>query len=639
MPALPLQPDADDDLPLVVLDRDEDLAALPVSTSLPQAAQDYLRTEGITDPSTWAAFRLGTVTDADLHRLLTMPQRRQLRPAGFWLPTFDPRQPAILAGLIRLTPAQHKHTFIGRPAGIAGPVDLDQHHRVVLTTAPLTALRLHQAGVDGVALVEDAAVLAPLLPWLTTKELVIVSHQHQAIAAIQRALGELPARQVQLGLNVPMAAQVAAIATLGRQAAPRTSTPAALTPLLLHRLWQYAQGRMAAGHLPPGLSQTVVLALAVAYGAGFFPDDAVEALSEDERRVLPADLGGSLVLPALDEQDHVVDLALWHPERGLRSLFPTPRGVLGSRVISTYPDGVRVVASVESLVEQIDAGHSATLLVRSPADAAALAARGLRHAEVAADLVDLRAALQAAGIELVAPQAVTLELSTVDRRLGHAIFRAGAVTLVVGLVDGATRTHVVARRDGRLHQDDCDLAVPAQRDRFAQAAARTLGTEPGALASALGGVLLRLQSLGERTPAQPAAGQADDALLTAPDLVVQFGADLTACGWIGDDGVKRLALLTLAGLRLNDPPWLLLRGDRALTAPALALLAGMIPAAHRLVVDRPTAASLARQGDLHQQMLVIDDAASLRAETGTLLWRLQVRGAFAHPVAERDARG
>ena len=48
----------------------------PRVPTLPAQAQDYLRSVGITDPATWAAFRLGQVTDADLARLLTTTQRR-----------------------------------------------------------------------------------------------------------------------------------------------------------------------------------------------------------------------------------------------------------------------------------------------------------------------------------------------------------------------------------------------------------------------------------------------------------------------------------------------------------------------------------------------------------------------------------
>ncbi len=87
-----------------------------------------------------------------------------------------------------------QHAFIGVPRGLGGPTDLDRHLRVVLADAPFLAMRLHQAGVAGVALAEDPAVLPPLRDWLVGRDLVVAGYRRCGIDALVETLGTLGLR-------------------------------------------------------------------------------------------------------------------------------------------------------------------------------------------------------------------------------------------------------------------------------------------------------------------------------------------------------------------------------------------------------------------------------------------------------------
>ncbi len=429
---------------------------------------------------------------------------------------------------------------------------------------------------------------------------------------------------------------------------------------LLSRLWQFSQGRLAAGDglAVLNLPNSVILGLAQGYAAGFLPVTFVEALATAERDgLLGLDLGGSLVLPAFDGAGAVVDLAAWRPGFYLPSLFSTPRGLLAPRVAIAHAEGLVVVDTVEAMVARLGQDQHGTLLLRGLDDAQANAQSmhkaGVRRItlQVAGDALGFTAAFSAAGIQIeTRTSQPILEFVEIDHRQGHAIFRLGDLTVVADIPDGTTRVHLVVRRGGKTHQDDLDLAMERQHQRFAQAAGRTLGIEATQLVQALAGLLPRLEAIADGedsasastqvcTAAAAAATPAAADLLADADLVASFINDLDALGWVGDQQAKTLALLTLAGRIQAEPPWLLLRGDRSLTTPAFCALASLVADDHRLVLDRVSAAGLGRSHDLRHKLLLSDDAAELRDETTVALRRLHERGAFAVSAPSRAANG
>lgn len=144
---------------------------------------------GITDSATVRAFRLDAVDAALIRSLPLGPRRGPRSRAGLLIPTFDPGEPEKFVGVVRVQDGQRRHGFLGSPAGIAGPASISTAEKVVLADAPLLALRLHQAGVQHVALIEEPAVLRPLAAWLRQRMVVLASYRHAGTRAM---LAELP---------------------------------------------------------------------------------------------------------------------------------------------------------------------------------------------------------------------------------------------------------------------------------------------------------------------------------------------------------------------------------------------------------------------------------------------------------------
>ncbi len=272
-----------DDLPIVILDDEEAGQAVPTSVPmLSQEAQDYLRSQGITDPATWAAFRLNAITGADLARLTRPTQRRHLRAGGLWFPTFDPRTPERISGLIRHVMAYHQYKFLTPPAGIAGDAALDGMPRVVLTESPIQAMRLHARGVRDIAVVEDPAVIPPLLDWFAKREVVIAGFRAAARAAMKAALGPHGDGILDLTLLPELdRSPAAALTALGINRPVEDAPP--VTPHLLRDLYAYAVSRVVGGNGTSALRSLGVdnPSFVNAYGIGYLPADVRSALSTE----------------------------------------------------------------------------------------------------------------------------------------------------------------------------------------------------------------------------------------------------------------------------------------------------------------------------------------------------------------------
>lgn len=368
----------DDREPIVVLDDDRE-----VTSPLSNDSQSYLRAQGITDECTWSSFRLGQVAETDLKRLLTATQPRHLRPGGIWLPTFDPIQSEVVVGLIRLTPAQNKHTFITPPMGIACTVDVATSSRIILADNPLLGFRLVQAGVVGVAIVEDPKVLTPLIPWLSERKVVVVGWRKERLEAMCSALGDFGKTVTVLPVSneLPKSPRESLVA-LGLDPDVLRAKPEKpdLTDIHLRDLIAYARGRLGSGDAMQALEAVEAHhpALVQAYRIGYLPTDFRRALHRDMRHALAGPrIAGGLMIPAVDEHDVAVDALIVHPcvrGRSNDGIAQEPLGLLGPDISRSH-DEIIVTDTFRWLARLFHEGFTNVQLLRGPVDAEHNAAR------------------------------------------------------------------------------------------------------------------------------------------------------------------------------------------------------------------------------------------------------------------------
>lgn len=448
---------------------------------------------------------------------------------------------------------------------------------------------------------------------------------------------------------------------------------APIAPPLLARLVAFAQARLAAG---VGVDRLRVLGLDLPHlladaDAGIIPADYRSALATaDVATIGTCDLGNVLVLPATDATGTVVDLVGIDLDDGhvrWASLHEEPRGLLLPRIASTAP-AVLIVDGWASLLRCARVGHRRVLWLRSPAEAAANAPRLRQAGVVRATLVGMddaqvaafTAALAGIAVDVIAsvdpePASISAPISapvalrrvSFDRDARRAVFAADDLAVVVDLPAGPVApAEVLLRRDQLQHRDRFRLSEQAACNRYARAAARRFACPVARISAILVALPEALAALVEADDAPPVSTLAEDAAaaadaettLAAGDLIDRFDADLTALGWIGDPQSKLLALLTLAGRNLADPPWLHLRGERTATTPILAKLAACIPP-ERCIATPGGVLPLRGDVDLRNGVFVLDDARRLRPDDATALRLLNAHGNVSLTGSGRDAAG
>ncbi len=588
-------------------------------------------------------------------------------------------------GLVRLTSIHHKHRFLTAPMGVACPTTLSDQHRVVLVDHPLLAMRLHQAGIVGVALVDDPAVLPPLQDWLRGRTVILGSPTQAGLAALRRGLGDLGAQARGVVMGVPahrLAAalrQIEDVVAVAPATPPPASTPAPSLSSVLRDLHAYAAGSISssagvAALRAIGLDHPDALR---AYRPGYLPSgyrDLLPAGTSTWDRLPDA----GLILPAYDEAEVLVDLCAV-PDGGgpvVTSLHPAPRGLLAP-VLATACDKV-VIVDDPAAIGRPWSSTAPSLLLRGVADAQANAARlaagGVRVVEVRVqrDAEAIATALRAAGITVAAPAiptvvdspaddatasgppAPTLTLVRHDAHAEQATFRWGALTLTVQVPWGTSTTlEVVVEAGGLRHRDRLDLAQDPQRQRFAQVAAIRLRVPVPDLVAALTPLLPAVQTLARPAPAAVAPRTTTEAmteaeraealaLLRDEHLLERLTADLDVLGWAGDPDAKALTLLAAVSRLSPDPVWIALTAtDPAERFPGLAALAAITPPEHLLHASRLTDHALVNTDPdaLRHKLLLIDDARAISTPVATALKVLRAQGGLTGTTVERDALG
>jgi hypothetical protein len=483
-------------------------------------AQSYLRSQAITDEATWAAFRLGKVNEA----VLALFGASKPKGVGVIIPTFDPRNPDTVVGLIAIAQAQSKHRFITPPAGIGCAADIATARRVVLADTPLVGLRLAQAGVADVVIVEDPAVLPLMVDWLGKREIVIAGFRTASRAAIRSSLGPIGTRAIEVTVLPELERTAAATLALLGISKP-TMPPLPLSLSLLRDLHRFAVLRLGRGDGAEALRSLGVdhAQFVQNYQVGYLPPRFRDVLSAEQKSMIKEVIpGNALVVPAFDEHRVIVDLMILPVATGrdpILTLHDMPRGLIAPAVTTAFDDVV-VVDSLRAAADLTVHGRPQTVLLRGVADAQGNAVRmassGVRRAEVRClrqgkDIADI---LRAAGIEIAGtsnaspaplpgkiltfpqsakaalvvpsePVAVTPQTPTAipaptahivlvehDERAERATFSANDITYISEIPwDERTRVGVRIRRGMHEHVDRLDLAEDAQRKRCASSAA------------------------------------------------------------------------------------------------------------------------------------------------------------------------
>lgn len=672
-------------------------------------ATAFLREEGITDQTVWAAWRIGAGDEAMLDGLdaadrarlddlgVVYRQRNQLAGPGISLPTCDPRTPERVVGVVRLTPGQNKHRFATKPLGLAVPLGFGNPRRVILVDAPLLALRLFQAGARNVALAEDPAVLAPLADWFAGREVVVASYKRYCAERLRAGLGPLAERaeiaQVQPEIRN---SEVGVLAALGldRAAFGTEEEVPPITPHLLQDLLIYAQGRLACGEAGEALRLlgAELPEFVAAYRLGFLPADFRRAMAPEHRRALEGlRMANAVLVPAFDEVGAIVDvLAVQAADKGHANVgaYEAPRGLLAPNLATAF-DALIVTDSFRWAARLTREGHRNVLFLRGAADAVNNAERlyraGVRQVEVRArrERDEIASALRQArlvvtvaggsetGASVVpfpqqshlatAPAQAVAAAAPVNPGTGIAFiehnpttematFRAGDLTYVVEVPwDANSRLEVSVARGEARHRDRFDLAVEAQRRRFATSVTMRVGVPSEAVEAHCVALLDAVRTLARPIPAAGSASvapvipaaerEAAMVLLTAPDLMDRIAADLDLLGWAGEDEAKRLLYLVATSRKLPEPLWAArLASPGAGKSHGLDLIAELTPPEDLIQVSRLTDTALfhADPDALQHRLLIVDEADALTPEVVVALRVLHTRGALSMSQVQRD---
>ena len=427
--------------------------------------------------------------------------------------------------------------------------------------------------------------------------------------------------------------------------------------LLLRDLAVYARARLAGGEGRAALHALGAddPALVEVYQLGFreaLPSDLAQALKGD-------DLTEAVVAPACDERGAVVDLLVLHASSSgamtQTGLCATPRGLLAPRLASACPDLI-VTDAFQTLTALWREGRRNVLLLRGPDDARDNALR-LAHAGVKSvhlrvqQAEPLAQALRDEGIHVNdVLDAARLELLSHDAKAALATFKAGeALYTVETATEPGTRLEVTVRRGSLIHRDRFDLAVEAQRQRFASSASARTGLPAADIEAHLLQLLdeaRRLQDGPAEASVKPARSvdlsprERDEALalLRRPDLLSQIAADLDSLGWVGEDQAKTLLYLTAISRKLPEPLWAALRATPgAGKSHGLDLIAALTPPEDLLHVSRLTDSALYYQDAqaLRHKLLLLDEADALSPEVIVALRVLKTRGALSLSRVQR----
>ena len=245
----------------------------------------------------------------------------------------------------------------------------------------------------------------------------------------------------------------------------------------------------------------------------------------------------------------------------------------------------------------------------------------------------------------------TLQLVDHDASQGLASFTAGPITYAVQIPwDAGTRCPVTLRAANKVFRDTFDLAVEAQRRRFAANAGLTVGIAAGIIAPQLAALELAVAALRRPTTSHlsvgvalaPAERAAAEAALRDPALLDRLVADLTTLGCVGEEAQKQALLLAAISRKLDEPVWAAYVAPPGLAGGGLLdAIAAITPPEELLAVSRLSGAALyyAEPESLRHRLLLLPDVDALSDEVTVALRVLRTRGALSAAQVARSPTG
>lgn len=189
------------------------------------------------------------------------------------------------------------------------------------------------------------------------------------------------------------------------------------------------------------------------------------------------------------------------------------------------------------------------------------------------------------------------------------------------------KVNVMVTRGEALYVDTVDLYSAKHRQAFARAAAGEFGIEESVIQRDLGKLLLKLEQVQDQrmqdalTPSTPTPAMSETerdaalALLNAPDLIEQIGADFERGGLVGESANTLVGYLACVSRKLAQPLAVIIQSTSAAGKSTLmdAVLA-LVPDEDRVHYSAMTGQSLFYLGekDLKHKILAIAEEEGVR---------------------------
>ncbi len=212
------------------------------------------------------------------------------------------------------------------------------------------------------------------------------------------------------------------------------------------------------------------------------------------------------------------------------------------------------------------------------------------------------------------------------------------------------RVRLTVSQDGRSHTDRTDLYTARARRSFAHVAAAVLGPQAARVEADLSHLIEALEDRSRHSQAGPnpaperepmSAEEERSALeyLRAPDLLARILADVTACGYVGQDDEKLLCYLSAVSRITPSPIHLSFQGSSSTgKSELMEKVAALFPPEQVEVLSFLTPKSLYYlKGGLKGKLLVVDEKAGAEGAEYPLR-SLMSRGKLSHAYVEKDPR-
>jgi hypothetical protein len=173
---------------------------------------------------------------------------------------------------------------------------VNSHKRIIVTDAPLLALRISQAGAHGVVVADCPEVLRTMKKWISERDIFVCATKNTRAREIKSAIGrDIPTLSACGNLSPEVRK------ALGLPEAPPKERQA-ITPLLLRDLTEYAKAHLASGTECLKALGADDADFIRAFNIGYLPGGFQSALNAESRDALHGHrIAKAVMIPAFDE--------------------------------------------------------------------------------------------------------------------------------------------------------------------------------------------------------------------------------------------------------------------------------------------------------------------------------------------------